>query len=230
MACSSLPMVYVFIESPDLLMILKTCSSTENPPKPNKKLADIILIESDFICTFETRFTPFVNSIIPDNIGFINLSGKWIMRAIGDSIAVNPSKIPLWFNIDMITENITTKPPIIKIVEIAFVMLFPSISPREEKEMALDLGVKLLLLLNGLLEVLDEWLKKRNVIPTVMQARMWLIKSKIPISVLPNKVMPTVPIINNGPELLVKANNLSASSLVTIFWSIKFATILAPTG
>mgnify|MGYP004520407183 len=76
MACSSLPMVYVFIESPDLLMILKTCSSTENPPKPNKKLADIILIESDFICTFETRFTPFVNSIIPDNIGFINLSGK----------------------------------------------------------------------------------------------------------------------------------------------------------
>ena len=94
------------------------------------------------------------------------------MRAIGDSIAVKTSKIPLWFNIDMITENITTKPPIIKIVEIAFVMLFPSISPREEKEMALDLEVKLLLLLNGLLEVLDEWLKKRNVIPTVMQARM----------------------------------------------------------
>ena len=48
--------------------------------------------------------------------------------------------------------------------------------------------------------------------------------------VLPNKVIPTVPTINSGPELLVKASNLSASCLVTIPCSIKLETIFAPTG
>ena len=36
--------------------------------------------------------------------------------------------------------------------------------------------------------------------------------------------------INNGPELLVNAINLSPSSLVQIFFSLKSTTILAPVG
>ena len=38
----------------------------------------------------------------------------------------------LWFKIEMITENSTTNPPINKIVEVAFLILVPKISPREE--------------------------------------------------------------------------------------------------
>ena len=63
-----------------------------------------------------------------------------------------------------------------------------------------------------------------------MQERICVINNKTPMVVLPNRVMPTVPIINKGPELLVKASILSASSWVTIPCYIKLLTILAPTG
>ena len=42
-------------------------------------------------------------------------------------------KIPLDFKIEITLENITTKPPIIKIVEILLVILFPRTSPKLEK-------------------------------------------------------------------------------------------------
>lgn len=42
--------------------------------------------------------------------------------------------------------------------------------------------------------------------------------------------MPTVPKINKGPELLVKAKSLSHSSLVQVPSSLKRVTILAPIG
>ena len=45
-----------------------------------------------------------------------------------------------------------------------------------------------------------------------------------------NKLIPTVPIIKSGPELLVKASNLSPSSFVQIPFCLKFVTILAPIG
>jgi len=48
--------------------------------------------------------------------------------------------------------------------------------------------------------------------------------------VLPNKLMPTVPIINNGPELFVKAKSLSASAFEQTLSCLNFVTILAPTG
>ena len=66
--------------------------------------------------------------------------------------------------------------------------------------------------------------------PTVIQERKCVIKRRIPIVLLPNKVIPTVPIINKGPELFVKAIILSASSLVHIPSSLNLETILAPTG
>lgn len=47
---------------------------------------------------------------------------------------------------------------------------------------------------------------------------------------LPNKPEPTVPTINNGPELFVKAIKRSHSSVLQIFFSFKLETILAPVG
>ena len=45
-----------------------------------------------------------------------------------------------------------------------------------------------------------------------------------------NNPIPIVPIIKSGPELFVKASNLSASSFVQIPWDLKFETIFAPIG
>lgn len=41
---------------------------------------------------------------------------------------------------------------------------------------------------------------------------------------------PTLPIINRGPELFVKLNNLSHSSFEQILFFLKLQAILAPTG
>ena len=134
MPCNSLPMAYVFIESPALLTMLKTCNSTEIPPNPNKKLAETIFTDIAFMCVCATKLTPFVSSIIPDRMGFISSVGKPIAQSTGESKADMLLKIPLWFNIDITTENITTKPPIIKMVDIEFVMLFPNTSPSDEMD------------------------------------------------------------------------------------------------
>ena len=42
--------------------------------------------------------------------------------------------------------------------------------------------------------------------------------------------IPTVPITNKGPELLVKLSSLSHSSLVQILFCLKLVAIFAPTG
>ena len=54
--------------------------------------------------------------------------------------------------------------------------------------------------------------------------------NKIPITVFLNIKIPTVPIINRGPELLVKLSNLSHSSLLQILFFLKLLAIFAPTG
>ena len=54
--------------------------------------------------------------------------------------------------------------------------------------------------------------------------------NKNPILELPSNPEPTVPTINRGPELLVNAISLSHSSVLQIFFSFKFETILAPVG
>ena len=51
-----------------------------------------------------------------------------------------------------------------------------------------------------------------------------------PIVVLPKREIPTVPIINNGPELFVKVISLSASSFEHMPFFLKLVTIFAPTG
>ena len=69
-----------------------------------------------------------------------------------------------------------------------------------------------------------------NKTPTVIHANIWVISRIIPIVWFPNKLIPTVPIINKGPELLVKASILSPSSFVQSPFSLKWHTIFAPTG
>ena len=88
-------MAYVFIESPALLIILKTCNSTEIPPNPNKKLDDTMFTDIAFMCVFATKLTPFVSSTIPAKTGFISSAGKPTERRIGESIKDIPLKIPL---------------------------------------------------------------------------------------------------------------------------------------
>ena len=78
----------------------------------------------------ETSLTPLVSSISPlinpdENSGFIfNAVRK------GFNILQNKDKIPLLFIIEIITLNITTKPPINTIVRVALVILVPIILPR----------------------------------------------------------------------------------------------------
>lgn len=54
--------------------------------------------------------------------------------------------------------------------------------------------------------------------------------NKNPVWELPNKLIPTVPIIKRGPELLLKHSILSPSDFEHIPSCLRFVTILAPTG
>ena len=83
----------------------------------------------------------------------------------------------------------------------------------------------LLLIVEGL-----HGLQNLNKKPTEKQASKCVIKSKNPISELPNMLIPTVAIINKGPELLVKLSNLSHSSLGKMLFFLKSHAIFAPTG
>lgn len=59
---------------------------------------------------------------------------------------------------------------------------------------------------------------------------MCVINNNMPIVELPNILIPTVPIINKGPELFVKLSNLSHSVLDKILFFLKLQAIFAPTG
>ena len=60
---------------------------------------------------------------------------------------------------------------------------------------------------------LEDFFQNLNIIPTLIQPKICVIKSKRPITELPNKRVPQVPTINRGPELFVKLINLSHSAL-----------------
>lgn len=113
--------------------MLNTCKKTEIPPKPNKNAVIIILIDIFFMCIIEIRLIPFVISSNPVSIGTIKLIGK--CKNLKNGITVKVSKFIklLDLKIDIITENSTTKPPIINIVEIALEIDCAIISPRFDK-------------------------------------------------------------------------------------------------
>lgn len=77
--------------------------------------------------------TPFVSSIIPEIILDEKSVGILNIFKIGLIIIHNKSSKWLLFSIEIITENKTTKPPIIITVEIALLILKLKTSPKLEK-------------------------------------------------------------------------------------------------
>ena len=100
------------------------------------------------------------------------------------------------FNIERITENIVTKPPIIKMLLIALTIAEPSIPPRSAIFMsswskvlklldeadcvlfAVNLFVVNLFIADLILDIIP------RIIPTQIEDKTWEIKSNIPIEVL----------------------------------------------
>ena len=221
--------MYGFIDKSVFEVILNTCRKTEIPPKPRRKAAKIILIESFLHAIEEIILIPFVISNKP----VINPLAKVISilknLKIGLTRFTILFRIPLAFNIDIMLEKITIKPPIIRIVEILFVMLSDSISPRLDifTKVLVDLLSEIWVVFLGLKEAFFQNLK---IIPTVIQAKICVINNNSPITELPNIKIPTVPIIKSGPELFVKLSNLSHSSFEQILFFLNDEAIFAPTG
>lgn len=111
-------------------MMLKTCSSTEIPPKPSKKAHNTILIDMFFEATDVISDTPFVSSISPEMIGFAK--EKSILRDFKIGYKINDiiSNILLLLNMEITTEKITTKPPIIIIVLLDSIIASERIPPK----------------------------------------------------------------------------------------------------
>lgn len=125
-----MPNIYFFIDKSDFDTILKTCNSTEIPPKPSKKAHKIMLIEIFFVDTAVTSDRPFVSSIMPENIGFAKDKSILSNFSIGYKVADSISSALLVFKIDITTENITTNPPIIIIVLLASKIDSERIAPK----------------------------------------------------------------------------------------------------
>ena len=88
------------------------------PPKPSRKAVKMIFKEIFLSLTKEIILIPFVISNIPLNIEDIISEGILKVLHIGENTVQIKFVIPLTFKIDIITENKTTKPPIIRMVEI----------------------------------------------------------------------------------------------------------------
>ena len=102
--------------------MLHTCNKTEIPPKPNKKAVKIILTEIFLTITAETLLIPFVISKKPVIRGLIKLVSIRKNSKTGDKNTHKLERIPLDFKIEITLENITTNPPITKIVLILLVL------------------------------------------------------------------------------------------------------------
>ena len=129
MACKILPIMYGFIDNFSLETTLKIWSITENPPNPSKNEHSKIFVEIAFTWILLIAFSPFVSSIIPDKMPEIKL----LFPNKGDRNFAIIFNSPEFFNIEIITENITTNPPIIIIVFILEIILLDKTSPKFEK-------------------------------------------------------------------------------------------------
>ena len=101
---------------------------------PNKNEVKIIFIEIDLMGMDEIRDIPFVISNIPVINGAMKLEGICKISKIGTKILEITYNIELDCRIETITEKITINPPIIRIVDVAFVILELKVSPRLESE------------------------------------------------------------------------------------------------
>lgn len=208
--------------------MLNTCKNTEIPPKPSKKAVNIKFIDSFLQGIEEMVLIPFVISKRPVNNPCAKLMSILKKEKTGLIKIVKTLRIPLVLNIDIILENSTTNPPITRSVDILFIILSDKISPKLNKVTNFELEFLLEFIVRT--SVFKSIFQNLKIIPTVTHDNKCVINNKIPIVVFLNINIPTVPIINRGPELFVKLNNLSHSSLEQIFFSLKLVAILAPTG
>ena len=186
---SSFPTIYFFMERSVFEIILKTWSNTEIPPKPSKKAHNIIFIEIFFVAIDAISDTPFVSSIIPDIIGLANLIGILSNFKMGYKMYDIASNILLLFNIDIATENITTKPPIIIIVLLDSNIASERIAPKSFKVhvwafLLIEMPVELFLEVCLILEY------NPNIKPTEIADKICVQNNKIPIEEFENIVIP----------------------------------------
>ena len=160
--------MYGLIDKSVLEVILSTCKSTEIPPKPSKNAVNIMFIESFLQATSEILFIPFVISKMPQRRGLIKEVSICRMLNSGEIQVERIFIIPLDFKIEITLENITTNPPINKIVEILLVILSANTSPKLEKETVLFSRLKLELELSKFLF----FFQNLNIIPTLIPAKI----------------------------------------------------------
>lgn len=122
--------MYFFIDKSDFDVMLKTCSNTDIPPNPSKNAQMMILKERALLVTELTSNTPLVSSIIPEMTGLAK--DKSIFKSFNGmhNKYENISKILLFPKIEIITENITTNPPIIIIVLLDSSIALESMLPK----------------------------------------------------------------------------------------------------
>ena len=180
--------------------MLIICNNTEIPPIPSRKEASIIFIDMFFIWILDIRERPFVISKIPIINGSIKEAGICIVLNNGISSMFIIYITWLSFNIEIITENITIKPPIIKIVDVALEIEFAINSPKFTKEAVLEDEFDIILRFFVFVGVYQNL----NKIPTVIDDNICVMRSKIPIVVLPNILIPIVPTMKRGPRIICK--------------------------
>ena len=186
-------------------------------------------MESFLQAILEIVLIPFVISKNPVNSGSIKEGEICIKLKNGVAMISIICVIPLDFKIEIIEEKITTNPPITKIDFILLMILSDRISPKLDKDACVLLSIYVLEEEEYGTECLF-FFQNRKSIPTDKEASKWVINSKTPIIVFRYSKIPTEPIINKGPELLVKLKSLSHSSFVQIFSFLKLVAILAPMG
>lgn len=111
-------------------IMLRTCKSTESPPKPSRKAHIMMFMEMFLFGIAHTLLTPFVSSIIPEKMLSQNSGDNPKMLNKGENAVLKISKKCVLSSIELITENKTTNPPIITIVFMEFFMLIPRTSPK----------------------------------------------------------------------------------------------------
>ena len=122
---------------------------------------------------------PFVSSISPVIIPFRYLSEIPKTLDSGEIRLTNKFNIPILFNIEITTEKSTTNPPIRNMVLIEFIMELAKTSPKFDNDILegnlLEVSIKEVLLL------FPPLFHHLNKIPTVIQASICVIRSKIPV-------------------------------------------------
>ena len=99
-------------------------------PNPNKKLDKIIFKDKLLHWNEVESLRPFVTSKSPDRMDLV------IFSEIPKLVKIFERKLKIWdsFKIEIITENSTINPPIVKIKLIELLIDSPSISPKFERE------------------------------------------------------------------------------------------------